>query len=185
MYLEYTSLPLYVLVSLASHNQVFGLNSGRTRVSSSANIPTTITSPDSLEFKQSAELSCTFDIDSIQIEDQQVEITSANHIEVKWLHQGKPFINYNSQSNFQSIQAIGTELVTASEFDFESRTATISWSSTALLDSGEYGCSIEILTENNQLISGSAKHQSTFTMFLLSGFLQLTINCLLISEATS
>ena len=66
---------------------------------------------------------------------------------------------YNSQTSFQSIQAIGTELVTSSEFDFETRTTTISWSSTALLDSGEYGCSIEILTENNQLVSGSAKQQ--------------------------
>lgn len=148
-----------LVLSLASNTLVSSLNSGRTRVSSSANIPTTLSSPSSLEFKQSAELSCTFNIDSIQIEDEPVEITSAHHIEVKWLHQGRTFISYNSQTSFQSIQAIGTELVTSSEFDFETRTTTISWSSTALLDSGEYGCSIEILTENNQLVSGSAKQQ--------------------------
>jgi len=158
MYLK-TVHPLSLLLCLASNTLVFGLNPGRTRVSSSSNIPTKISSPSSLEFKQSAELSCTFNIDSIQIEDQPVQITSENNIEVKWSHNGQPFINYNSQTQFQSVQALGSELVTASEFDFETRTATISWSSTSLLDSGEYGCSIEILTENNQLISGSAKQQ--------------------------
>ena len=86
--------PVSLLLSLASNTLVSGLNSGRTRVSSSANIPTTLSSPSSLEFKQSAELSCTFNIDSIQIEDQPVEITSAHHIEVKWLHQGRTFISY-------------------------------------------------------------------------------------------
>ena len=63
------------ILTLLTFHQIYAINTGRTRPASSANIQTQISSPSSLEFKQSAELSCVFDLDSVEIDGEQIVIT--------------------------------------------------------------------------------------------------------------
>ena len=130
---------------------IFSLKTGRTRPNSSNQISTSITAPESIEFHKSTELSCQFDLSSLEFPISP----ETDRIAVRWTKDAETFITYDSATQFQSIQSISSDPVSFSNFDFETKTTTISWSETALLDNGVYSCSMDVRT-NGKLVSGSA-----------------------------